>query len=96
MRRGPFTRSALILLLTCGLALFALSVLLPAYDDGTPDRGDTARAGTYSVSAIGHAGLYIGNNQFIHASSGGGKVQINSLSESYYNTHYYGARRIVS
>ena len=46
MRRGPFTRSALILLLTCGLALFALSVLLPAYDDGTPDRGDTARAGT--------------------------------------------------
>lgn len=37
MRRGPFTRSALILLLTCGLALFALSVLLPAYDDGTPD-----------------------------------------------------------
>ena len=58
MRRGPFTRSALILLLTCGLALFALSVLLPAYDDGTPDRGDTARAGTYSVSAIGHAGVY--------------------------------------
>ena len=48
------------------------------------------------MSAIGHAGLYIGNNQFIHASSGGGKVQINSLSESYYNTHYYGARRIVS
>ena len=58
MRRGPFTRSALILLLTCGLALFALSVLLPAYDDGTPGRGDTARAGTYSVSAIGHAGVY--------------------------------------
>ena len=40
--------------------------------------------------------IYIGNNQFIHASSGGGKVQINSLSESYYNTHYYGARRIVN
>ncbi len=48
------------------------------------------------MSAIGHAGLYIGDNQFIHASSGGGKVQINSLSESYYNTHYYGARRVVS
>lgn len=48
------------------------------------------------MSAIGHAGLYIGDNQFIHASSGGGKVQINKLSESYYNTHYYGARRVVS
>ena len=46
-------------------------------------------------SAIGHAGLYIGNGQFIHASSGGGKVMISSLSESYYNTRFYSARRVV-
>ena len=46
-------------------------------------------------SAIGHAGIYIGNNQFIHASSGGGKVMITNLSESYYNTRFYSARRIV-
>ena len=46
-------------------------------------------------SAIGHAGLYIGNNQFIHASSGGGKVMISNLSETYYNTRFYSARRVV-
>ncbi len=46
-------------------------------------------------SAIGHAGIYIGNNQFIHASSGGGKVMISALSESYYNTRFYSARRVV-
>ncbi len=47
------------------------------------------------MTSIGHAGMYIGNGQFIHASSGGGKVQINNLTDYYYNTHYYGARRVV-
>ena len=47
-------------------------------------------------SAIGHAGIYIGNGQFIHASSGSGQVVITNLSASYYNTHYYSARRVVS
>lgn len=46
--------------------------------------------------SIGHVGIYIGNGQFIHASSGGGKVMINDLDSSYYVSHYYGARRIVS
>ena len=46
-------------------------------------------------TAIGHAGIYIGNGQFIHASSGSGRVVITNLSASYYNTHYYSARRVV-
>jgi cell wall-associated NlpC family hydrolase len=46
-------------------------------------------------TAIGHCGMYIGNGQFIHASSGSGKVVISNLSDTYYNTHYYSARRIV-
>ncbi len=49
-----------------------------------------------SSTYIGHVGIYIGDGQFIHASSGTGYVTISSLSETYYNTHYYGARRIVS
>ncbi len=48
-----------------------------------------------AMSAIGHAGIYIGDGQFIHASSGSGSVVISSLSNSYYNTHYYSARRVV-
>lgn len=46
-------------------------------------------------SYIGHVGIYIGNNEFIHASSAGGKVEIDSLESNYYNNHYYGARRIT-
>ena len=46
-------------------------------------------------TAIGHSSIYIGNGQFIHASSSGGKVMITSLSASYYDTHFYSARRIV-
>lgn len=49
-----------------------------------------------SSTYIGHVGLYIGNGEFIHASSSSGMVTISSLSENYYNVHYYGARRIVS
>lgn len=48
-----------------------------------------------AMSGIGHSGIYIGDGQFIHSSSGSGKVVISSLSSNYYNTHYYSARRIV-
>ena len=45
-----------------------------------------------------HAGIYLGNNQFIHASSAGGKVIISSLgtnSSSYYYRTYSWGRRII-
>lgn len=46
-----------------------------------------------------HAGIYLGNNQFIHASSAAGKVTISSLGSSdrdyYYRTFSWG-RRIIS
>ena len=48
-----------------------------------------------SSESIGHVGIYIGDGQFIHASSGAGYVTINSLSESYYARMYVGARRIA-
>lgn len=57
--------------------------------------GDVICFTTSSSSYIGHVGIYIGDGQFIHASSGSGKVIITDLSLQYYITHYYGARRIV-
>ena len=47
--------------------------------------------------ACSHVGIYIGNNEFVHASSsssGGKQVRVSSLTESYYNKYYKGAKRI--
>ena len=50
-----------------------------------------------TMDEIGHCGIYIGNGNFIHASSGSGYcVKINSLLPGeYYNTRYYSARRVL-
>lgn len=42
-----------------------------------------------------HVGMYIGNGNFVHASTPSTGVRINSLNETYYNTRYIGARRII-
>lgn len=53
---------------------------------------DPSRSGGKAAS---HVGIYIGNNQFIHASSGSTHVKIDSLSKAYYAKYYVGARHIV-
>lgn len=44
---------------------------------------------------VSHVGIYIGNNQMIHASSSKG-VTISSLLSSYYLEHYHSARRLIN
>ena len=46
--------------------------------------------------ACSHCGIYIGNGEFIHASSSssGKYVRISSLTSGYYNTYYKGAKRL--
>ena len=44
-------------------------------------------------SGVGHVGMYVGNNRFIHAPHSGTTVQISSMSD---HASYDGARRIVS
>ena len=46
-------------------------------------------------NGIGHVGIYIGGNQFIHASNPTDGVKITSLSTSYYATRYVTARRLM-
>lgn len=42
-----------------------------------------------------HVGIYIGNNQFVHAPSSGGFVRIEKLDKQYWNERFNGARRLL-
>ncbi len=56
-------------------------------------RGDLQPGDLVFFDGLGHEGLYIGNNQFIHAPHTGDVVKISSISGWYADT-YMGARRL--
>ena len=45
--------------------------------------------------ACSHAGIYVGNGQFIHASSSKNGVIYSDLSSGYYHNYYVGAIRLA-
>lgn len=57
--------------------------------------GDILIFNNTANTAIGHVGIYIGDNNFIHASNPSEGVKITSLSSSYYKSRYVGARRVI-
>ena len=58
-------------------------------------RGDLVFFNTISDSdRCDHVGIYLGDNQFIHASSGGGRVMISSLS-GYYERNFSWGRCVL-
>ena len=44
---------------------------------------------------VGHVGLYVGYDRFIHAPHSGTSVRITSLNDPWYSSRYEGARRVV-
>lgn len=45
-------------------------------------------------NGVSHVGIYVGNNEFIHCSSGAGTVVKSKLNSAYYQSHYLCARRL--
>ena len=48
-----------------------------------------------SGSYANHVGIYIGNNNFVHAANASSGVRVSSMNETYYASRYLGAMRIV-
>jgi LysM repeat protein len=57
-----------------------------------PQPGDLVFFENTYKKGISHMGIYLGNNEFIHASTTGG-VMISNLSENYYAKHFEGFKR---
>ena len=72
------------------------------YADGTAVSKADLRPGdlvffsnSSSGGSIGHVGIYVGNNSYIHSQSYSVPVTVTSLSTSWSQRHYIGACRII-
>ena len=70
-----------------GLALSSQDELLP---------GDLVFFSSPGTNSIGHVGIYIGDREFIHASTGAWKIKTDDLDSSYWVRNYYGACRVLN
>lgn len=92
-----------------GYTLYVFSkfgIRLPHRADLQKDFGDEVRTmadlrpcdlvffKTEGSRVVNHVGIYLGGNQFIHASSGYGAVRISPLNYGYYYKCYAGGRRL--
>lgn len=59
---------------------------------GQEQPGDMVFFETYCPGAS-HVGIYVGRNQFVHASSGAGYITFGDLRDEYFSRCYLGARR---
>jgi cell wall-associated NlpC family hydrolase len=57
-------------------------------------RNDLQPGDIVFFNGLGHSGIYIGGGRFVHSPHSGDVVKISRLSESWYRTTYYGARRL--
>jgi cell wall-associated NlpC family hydrolase len=66
------------------------------YSIGVPVSRDQLQPGDLVFfDGLGHVGIYIGGDQFVHAPHTGDVVKVSSLDEGWYASSYVGARRIL-
>ena len=67
--------------------------------NGTPVSRDALQVGDLvffgNGSYANHVGIYIGNNNFVHAANPSSGVVVSSMNETYYANRYLTARRVI-
>ncbi len=58
--------------------------------------GDLVFFATNGSRLVNHVGIFVGNGSFLHASTSFGAVHQSNLSNSYFQTRYQGARRVIN
>jgi len=59
-------------------------------------KGDLIFFDSKNSSKVSHVGIYLGQGNFIHASSAKDKVTISNLSSNYYSKHFKWGRRVTN
>jgi cell wall-associated NlpC family hydrolase len=67
----------------------------PAVSKSNLQPGDLVFFQNTYKSGLSHVGIYIGNNQFIHAQNEATGVVISDLNSNYYGSRWYGAVRLT-
>ena len=57
--------------------------------------GDLVFFKTSPSRSISHVGIHLGNNKFIHATTSGKRVKVNSMKEKYWRKRFSGAGRVL-
>ena len=99
-RSGGFDCSGLMCAVCAKYGIFLPRASSAQYNVGTPVPKDKLQAGdlvffrnTYK-RGISHVGIYIGDNQFLHAAGSRTGVVVSRIDVGYHKDHYAGARRM--
>lgn len=70
---------------------------VPEVDRGELEPGDVVFFNNRGRGRVSHAGIYIGDDQFIHSSSSrSGGVRVDSLDDSYWRASFMQAKRVLA
>jgi cell wall-associated NlpC family hydrolase len=93
---GGFDCSGLVMWAFAQVGVYLPHSSYAQYGYGVPVSRDQLQPGDLVFfDGLGHVGIYIGGDQFVHAPHTGDVVKISSLSEGWYSATFVGARRIL-
>ena len=72
-----------------------IKVKAPVIERSQLRSGDVVFFATNGGRRVSHAGIYVGENRFVHAPSTGGRVRMDSLQSPYWSKAYLQAKRYL-